>query len=43
MTKNQIQKAIAHIVRTDQDTCSCNLCQKQENGTYLNGLIDALK
>ena len=43
--KLKLLKIIEHIennTNCDECACDCSMCEKQENGTFLDGLIMAL-
>ena len=42
VTKERITKIIEHIQEYDED-CECEHCAKQELGTYIEGLLEAVK
>ena len=43
MTKKQIGEILNHLLSVVSEECSCKYCLKQEQGTYVEGLIDAIK
>ena len=42
MTKKQITKILDHIIEATED-CSCEHCALYKWGTYLDGLLTALR
>ena len=43
MKTNKLQKIITHLEVTDCEECLCKYCSAHLNGTYEDGLLEALK
>lgn len=43
MTKKKLLKIAEHIANTSIDECNCQHCLSQEQGTYLDGLMFAIR